>query len=373
MSIRDLSNGANALLSAYSIAIKIKFARALRSPYIRSSSLLVAAVLIALSQNTVASAQSATGGFVDTLKGLVRDPMISSYLMSKIVGPRPQQYTQDAYSNNANPQNYQGLEQFKFPALPRTTGQLSQPSPMSFNSNADTSTAAPDLSYSSGAPVVMSMRLAPTELKQLSHYDISLLIDRSGSMATRDCPDQFSFGRNVSRWDWCREQTSLLAQQTFSAMPAGITVIPFSSNFQRFTNVSPQSISAIFNSSAPDGSTNLAAALGSELENYFNERDAGIRQKPEMIAIITDGVPDSKGAVKRIINEAEGRMRNPNELKIVFFLIGEDQNGDDFVDGLTALTPDAFASTAVVTRHPFAEVNQFGLPRSLASGLREYP
>ena len=218
----------------------------------------------------------------------------------------------------------------------------------------------------SSSDVSFSMRIAPSELRQLSRYDISVLIDKSGSMNTRDCPALFGMGQNVSRWEWCREQSAMLSEQTAGAFPAGISLVPFSSNFQRFDNVRPEGINSIFNTSSPGGSTNLAGALQAELGRYFQDRDMGARNRPLMIAVITDGVPDSKSAVRRVIREATQNMRDPSEIKIVFFMIGQDQGGADFVDTLTDGLGRDGQNFKIVSEHSFAEVNQLGLPRSLA-------
>ncbi len=407
MSINEVRQGSSALPDASCRGVRGTFTKMMlavtkkmQSTYKRRNLLLLSCLLL-LSQSSAALAQSAgQGGFMDALKGLVNDPMVGSFLMSKMSGraatPSSNQAYGGAYDQSypapSNPMSgLSGLlgriltpsSNYSVPTYPSQNYPSpsysnnspsyagdSYPSQASSNPYAAAPNSLPSTLSSSDGSIVMSTRLAPAELKQLSRFDISVLIDRSGSMATRDCPDQFSMGRNISRWDWCREQTSMLAQQTFSAMPAGITLVPFASDVQRFPNVSPQSIAGIFNSSAPDGSTNLASALGSELDRYFNERDSGTRQRPEMIAVITDGVPDSKSAVRRVISDAESRMRNPNEVKIVFFLIGQDQSGEDFIDGLREKFPGDNGAGSLITRHSFNEVTQFGLPRSLAMSLK---
>ncbi|MBX9688906.1 MAG: VWA domain-containing protein, partial [Candidatus Obscuribacterales bacterium] len=219
-------------------------------------------------------------------------------------------------------------------------------------------------SSASDAPVAFAKKLAPTELKQLSRYDISVLIDSSGSMSTKDCPDQIQFGNTISRWEWCRQQTTMLARQTAGAMPAGITILPFANNWNRFSNASVQDINRIFSGSKPDGSTNLANALKAELDRYFQERDSGMRSRPLMITIITDGAADNKGAIRRMLQAANSRLNRADELKVVFFLIGEDQSGADFVDQLAHEQ-----NLNIVSEHTFNEVNNLGLPRSLVMSL----
>lgn len=84
-----------------------------------------------------------------------------------------------------------------------------------------------------------------------------------------------------------------------------------------------------------------------------------------MLAVITDGVPDSKSAVRNAIEEARQRMYRPDEIQICFFLIGGDRAGESFIDELANKFP-AGRNGGIVDRHSFASVNQVGLPRSLA-------
>lgn len=376
-----------------------------------------------------AQAQSADG-FLNTLKGIVNDPVVNSMLMSKassILGGAArtalpnQNYRQQAdygaggfasagadpnygYGYNPSPNapsaGFYSIEngarlggvgydpslyqssQYAPPMqsmaqsqpsqglLSRLPGILSPAMNRFANPVNGTSMPLPPATNSFGASdngMTITKKLAPAELQQLSHFDLSVLIDRSGSMNTRDCPDIFS-GKNraLSRWEWCREQTAMLARQTAGALPAGITVVPFSSKAVRYENASPQVINNIFNATSPEGSTNLADALRLEFDRYFQDRDAGFRSRPLMIAVITDGVPDSKGAVRRVIEEATQRMNSPQEIRICFFLIGDDRAGEDFVDELVDSFDNNNSRVQMIVRHPFAEVNQVGLPRSLA-------
>ena len=393
---------------------------------------LVAAVVLFIS-GSAARAQSADG-LLDTIKGVVSDPLFSSLLMSKFASPasldrkvQSPSFGSSAYGSGTN----SGLEPpayaenvmpdsrqfatgtvnpgFNFSGAnltglnyPQPVGgfqpgrsnmiytgphpgfySLEQgaalggtdydPSLLSRTNMADSNSAAGrNPVYSGAAPsfpreLIMKKHLDPSELRQLSCFDISVLIDRSASMATQDCPGDIAPGRFISRWQWCKEQSAMLSHETAGAMPAGITIIPFADNWQRFAGVSPAGINGIFAAETPAGSTNLAGALQAELDRYFVERDRGYRQRPFMIAVITDGVPDSKTAVRRVIREAVRQMSRPDEIKIVFFLIGQDENGADFVDELAGRMKDEFVPLNIISQHSFREVHQIGLARSLAS------
>src|SRR5271170_6909386 len=65
------------------------------------------------------------------------------------------------------------------------------------------------------------------QLNVMSDHSVYLIIDKSGSMATRDCPG------GASRWKWCAQQTQNLTEATASSgcFSEGITVVVFSDAF----------------------------------------------------------------------------------------------------------------------------------------------
>lgn len=212
--------------------------------------------------------------------------------------------------------------------------------------------------------------LSAQEVKQLSKYDISVLIDRSGSMSRRDCDplNIFDMGGKISRWEWCKQQTTILTHQIADAFPAGITVNAFASFCERYTNVSPDTINKIFNERMPSGGTRLDEALDMELESYFRERASGTRKKPLLIAVITDGVPSCPEQVYYEVVEASHHI-HPGDVRIEFFLIGDAYRGSNFVNYISNIRVNAGAPFELVTDHPFAEVSELGLPRCLVRSV----
>jgi Mg-chelatase subunit ChlD len=218
-----------------------------------------------------------------------------------------------------------------------------------------------------------SYSLTTKELNHLSQYDISVVIDASGSMAQKDCMplNVFNMSGNVSRWEWCRQQTSILSDEIAPVFPKGITVIPFATRAVRIPNVSPSAIESIFNETRPGGATRLDMALDLEFTDYFNDKEKGVKRKPLLIAVITDGVPSNP---QRIVNEVLEVSRNvrPGDLRIEFFVIGGARRGIGFVDFLTHLSSTAGAPFDIVTEHPFSELCDDGLPRSLARAVTQH-
>lgn len=217
-------------------------------------------------------------------------------------------------------------------------------------------------------------QLSGSDLANLSHHDIVLLIDRSSSMAEMDCPSIEHRDWAISRWNWCREQTSDLAQQTAAALPQGISVLLFSWGTRIFPHVDMKAISQIFTENHPDGITNEAAALGAVFDDYFTRRSAQKgKVAPLLVAVITDGRPTSETAVAQRIIEATRNMKSPDEIKVTFLLIGQDNKGMQFIQDMDQGLVSEGAKFDIVSCKPFPELVQTGLASSLADCISQAP
>ena len=83
-------------------------------------------------------------------------------------------------------------------------------------------------------------------------------------------------------------------------------------------------------------STDLYKVLDSALKP-----DAVPRTKPETILVITDGVPNDKASVERVLIEATKKyMQNDNDLSVTIIQVGDDKSAMRWLqqldDGLTA-------------------------------------
>jgi hypothetical protein len=224
--------------------------------------------------------------------------------------------------------------------------------------------------------------LTEVQLKRLASHDIVLMIDRSYSMGTNDCPSSsfladklpFPFGvgsdNSTSRWDWCAAQTSHMAKQTERALSNGFTVMLFSGHFDVFPHVNVKQLREIFADNSPGGSTKLEKPLESTFNDYFNRKKSG-RVKPLLVGVITDGCPTHPEFVREEIASITHEMRDPNEITIVFFLIGSnDRKGENFVWDISHNLTSAGAKYNIVRSVPFAECERMGLARALAENLQ---
>ena len=160
----------------------------------------------------------------------------------------------------------------------------------------------------------------------LEQRDYTLIIDKSGSMAIRD---QLA---GKSRWQVMQESTLALASKCEEFDPDGITIYTFSGRFRRYDNVTSSKVTQIFEENEPSGRTDLASVLQDATNDYFR-RKAGGQTKPngETILVVTDGEPDDRKAVMKVIIEASRRMDRDEELAISFIQVGADAQATKFL------------------------------------------
>ena len=160
----------------------------------------------------------------------------------------------------------------------------------------------------------------------LENRDYTLIIDKSGSMAT---PDQKG-GR--SRWVAAQESTLALASKCEQFDPDGITIYLFSGKFKRYDNVTSAKVTQIFTENDPSGTTDLAGVLKNATDDYLQRKAAG-QTKPngETILVVTDGEPDDRKAVMRVIIEVSRRLDRDEELAISFIQVGNDAQATRFL------------------------------------------
>ncbi len=160
----------------------------------------------------------------------------------------------------------------------------------------------------------------------LENRDYTLIIDKSGSMSTKDKPG------GSSRWQIMQESALALASKCEELDPDGITVYLFSGKFKRYDNVTAAKVGTIFQENDPSGRTDLAGVLTDALNNYFQRKAKG--QTPangELILVVTDGEPDDRKAVMQVILDASQKLDRDEELAISFIQVGTDAAATQFL------------------------------------------
>jgi hypothetical protein len=166
----------------------------------------------------------------------------------------------------------------------------------------------------------------------LENRDYTLIIDKSGSMATKDKAG------GLSRWQIMQESTLALASKCEELDSDGMTVYLFSGKFKRYDNVTSAKVSTIFQENEPNGRTDLAGVLKDATNNFFQRKMQGqIPANGEIILVVTDGEPDDRKAVMDVIINVTQQLERDEELAISFIQIGTDEAATKF---LTILDDD---------------------------------
>jgi len=160
----------------------------------------------------------------------------------------------------------------------------------------------------------------------VENRDYTLIIDKSGSMSLIDQPG------SKSRWVVMQESTLALASKCEEFDPDGITIYLFASRFKRYDNVTASKVMQIFRENEPSGRTDLAGVLQDATNSYFQRKATGqTKQNGETILVVTDGEPDDRKAVMKVIIEASRRMDRDEELAISFIQVGADAQASKFL------------------------------------------
>lgn len=198
----------------------------------------------------------------------------------------------------------------------------------------------------------------------LDNRDYTLIIDKSGSMST---PDQRG-GR--TRWQEAKESTLALARKCEELDPDGITVYVFSGRFKRYDNVTAAKVEQIFQENEPAGRTDLAGVLQDALNNYFKRKSSGQTQvNGETILAITDGEPDDRKAVMKVIIEASRQIDKDEELAISFIQIGNDRTATQFLKALDDDLINAGAKFDIVDTLTIDDMEEMTLTEVLMNAI----
>ena len=196
--------------------------------------------------------------------------------------------------------------------------------------------------------------------------DYTLIIDKSGSMST---PDQAG-GR--SRWDIAQESTLALARKCEQFDPDGITVYLFSGRFKRYENVTANKVGQIFMENDPMGTTDLASVLKDATDNYFQRKASGAtKPNGETILVITDGEPDDRKAVMKVIIEASRHMERDEELGISLIQVGSDATATRFLKALDDELQGAGAKFDIVDTVTLDDMENMTLAEVLLNAIND--
>jgi uncharacterized protein with von Willebrand factor type A (vWA) domain len=199
----------------------------------------------------------------------------------------------------------------------------------------------------------------------LGNRDYTLILDKSGSMSTRD-----QLG-GKSRWQAAQESTVALASKCEEFDPDGITVYTFSSKFRRYENVTAAKVEQIFRENEPVGGTNLTAVLQDAINNYFQRRSQGRTKAGETILVVTDGEPDDRKSVFEVIIQATKQLQSDEELAISFIQVGSDPQARQFLKALDEQLMSVGAKFDIVDTVTISEMEDMTLSEVLLNAIAD--
>ena len=198
----------------------------------------------------------------------------------------------------------------------------------------------------------------------LENRDYTLIIDKSGSMTRKDRQG------GKTRWQVMQESTLALASKCEEFDPDGITIYVFSGRFRRYDNVTAEKVEQIFRENEPSGRTDLAGVLQDALNDYFQRKAAGqTKANGDTILVVTDGEPDDRKAVMRIIVEASRKMDKDEELAISFIQVGTDPDATKFLKILDDELQSAGAKFDIVDTITMDDMEDFTLTEVLLNAI----
>ncbi|MFT3693691.1 MAG: VWA domain-containing protein [Kofleriaceae bacterium] len=196
----------------------------------------------------------------------------------------------------------------------------------------------------------------------LNNRDYTIIIDKSGSMATCDQAG------NRSRWLAARESTEAFARKCETLDPDGLTLYVFASRFRRYERVTADRVATVFVENEPCGGTDLAGVLEHAFGGYFDRKGSG-SSRPETILVVTDGAPDDEKAVMRALIKASKRVVDPSELVVTFIQVGTDPAARKFLKILDDELTRAGAPVDLCSTVTLDEAEGMGLTDVLMQSL----
>lgn len=144
-----------------------------------------------------------------------------------------------------------------------------------------------------------------------------LLCDVSGSMGNKDCPG------GMSRIEYMKEQCRTFATAASEWDEDGIDVIAFGANITAHKNVSSDKAIEVINKlSATEMSTDTAGAIKAA---YGRHKETNSDQT--FVFVFTDGEPNDRKAVKKVITDISNDIKDEHEFAIQFLTVGNIDQG----------------------------------------------
>ncbi len=201
--------------------------------------------------------------------------------------------------------------------------------------------------------------------EKLKDRDYYIVLDKSGSMVETDTPT------GKSRWDYAKESVMAIATTLQEFDPDGISIVPFASHFQLYSNTTPAKLKEVYAENSPMGSTVLAPALQACFDDYDRSKKAGTaKANGAIVVIITDGQPSDENAVARAIVKFGNKLTHGREeFGLQFLQVGKDTEATAFLHRLDDNLAKEGAKLDIVNTIPLDDVEKLGIADALMQAL----
>jgi hypothetical protein len=161
------------------------------------------------------------------------------------------------------------------------------------------------------------------DLTKLQEFDFVFLADASGSMSESDCPG------GLSRWNYMQESMLAAVREIEKFDSDGIDLVIFGgSNVTVHQGVTSATLKEVFASRRPSGSTPTAQALTEAFKL------CGKNDKKDFVQVWTDGVPDDKAAVAKVLVDHINAQPSDDAFTTQFVQVGNDVSARAWMQGL---------------------------------------
>jgi hypothetical protein len=198
-----------------------------------------------------------------------------------------------------------------------------------------------------------------TALKEISKYNIVLIVDRSGSMSSSVGSDD-----STTKWEWCQSNIQNFTRDIAPLLDNNqLTLLFFDNDFTTLRNCTPNTVQRIFHDLHPQGGTNMSAPMQSVFSEYFKAR----QPRPLLVVVLTDGIPNDPNSVEAAIITATKQMSDKAQLKVRFLEIGDEYTGGALLELVDNHLVSQGAQYDIVDYASFDEVRKLGLARAMVA------
>lgn len=202
------------------------------------------------------------------------------------------------------------------------------------------------------------------KIKEISKYDLAILIDISGSM-------KWELGsEKESKWQWCTKFVSTFADKVMPSLAGrGITTVPFNGSYSIVSACTPAQVVGFFKNTEPIGSTDL----GSPLKEVLGRLMYSGRQRPLLVVVLTDGMPNSGPTTESVLIEFSKRMHSERDVRVLILEVGEDSVSNAFLKYLDDYLVNDGAKYDFVDVTKFEELKKTTFIDALQKSIAERP